>query len=84
MDMRSHELNYCENPRVPCRNAFLGCEVFIRLKSRHLHENVTGDRQIRSCLYVGGRGVHLDLDEDDLPCPWTAEVLQSIDISLPY
>ncbi len=73
MLLRKHEVERCENRRVPCRNQCLGCNVMVRLRERDLHEQVDGKRQLRYALYLGSHGAHLAIQEDDIPCPWTAE-----------
>jgi hypothetical protein len=71
--LQKHELNNCINRKVPCRNAHLGCEVMVRHKIRHKHEEVDGKAKIRYTLYLTGEGSYLDLAEDDVRCPWTCE-----------
>lgn len=73
MDFRRHEVELCANRKVHCRNHALGCCVMVRLKERNLHEVVDGRKYTRNCLHLNGQGAHLVLDEDDVPCPWTAE-----------
>ncbi len=74
MYLRKHERELCGNRRVHCRNHALGCGVMVRMKDRALHEHVDGSKAVRSALYLPSHGAHLAVKEDDLPCPWTAEV----------
>jgi hypothetical protein len=74
MDLRKHDREHCTNRKVPCRNHPLGCAVMVRMKDRALHEHVDNERAVRTALYMSGHGAHLSVQEDDLPCPWTAEV----------
>lgn len=74
MYLRKHERELCGNRRVHCRNHALGCGVMVRVKDRALHEQVDGSKAVRSALYLPSHGTHLAVREDDLPCPWTAEV----------
>lgn len=75
LQLRKHERNLCINRRVPCRNQAVGCNVMVRLGERALHEHVDGSKQTRSTLYMASHGACLSLQEDDIPCPWTAEVI---------
>lgn len=77
MYLRKHERELCGNRRVHCRNHALGCGVMVRMKDRALHEQVDGSKAVRSALYLPSHGAHLAVKEDDLPCPWTAEVSRS-------
>lgn len=72
--LRKHERELCSNRRVRCRNHALGCGVMVRLKDRAQHERVDTSKAVRSALYLPGHGAHLAVGEDDVPCPWTAEV----------
>ena len=45
----------------------------VRPSTRAQHEDVEADAHARSCLYLGGQGTHLLLQEDDVPSPWTVE-----------
>ncbi len=74
MNLRKHERELCPNRRVPCRNHALGCTVMVRLRERALHELVDGNKALRPALYLPSHGAHLAIREDDIPCPWTAEV----------
>ena len=74
-NLSKHESNECVNRKVPCRNAHLGCTTMVRSKDRARHEEVDGKSKIRYCLYLSGEGSYLDLSEDDLRCPWTAEFM---------
>ena len=78
MLLRKHERELCANRRVRCRNHPLGCQVMVRLRERHHHERVDGNKAVRTALYMGSHGAHLALREDDLPCPWTAEVRRCV------
>lgn len=73
MFLKKHEQTECANRLVPCRNWHLGCPVQVRVKERHLHEDVTIDNTLRSCLYFGGGGARMSLEEDDIVPPWTVE-----------
>jgi len=74
MYLRKHERELCGNRRVHCRNHALGCGVMVRMKDRALHEYVDGNKAVRTALYLPSHGAHLAIGEDDLVCPWTAEV----------
>lgn len=74
MLLKKHEQNECGNRRVPCRNWHLGCPVQVRMNERYLHEDVTIDNSLRSCLYLGGCGARMNLEEDDIVPPWTVEL----------
>ena len=73
MFLKKHEQTECANRLVPCRNWHLGCPVQVRVKERHLHEDVTIDNTLRSCLYFGGGSARMNLEEDDIVPPWTVE-----------
>lgn len=70
---RRHENELCGNRLVPCRNQHLGCAVMVPLAERAMHELVAEDYQ-RFSLYLPGHGMHLAIEENDIACPWTAEV----------
>ena len=59
--------------QAPCKNHYLGCRVMVRPSTRAQHEDVEAEAHARSCLYLGGQGAHLLLQEDDVPSPWTVE-----------
>jgi hypothetical protein len=63
----------CSNRKVHCKNHSHGCDVMVRLNDRKKHEEVDGDKNIRSALYFDGDGASMSIGEDDIPCPWTAE-----------
>lgn len=63
----------CTNRRVHCKNHSHGCDVMVRLNDRKKHEEVDGGKSIRTALYFDGDGACMSINEDDIPCPWTAE-----------
>ena len=75
MQLRKHEKELCANRRVHCRNHPLGCTVMVRLRERAQHERVDTQKAVRTALYMPSHGAHLAIQEDDIPCPWTAEVI---------
>ena len=84
MSLRKHERELCVNRRVHCRNHPLGCNVMVRLKDRALHEQVDDSKALRSALFMPSHGAHLSVAEDDISCPWTAEVRTNIVCSIFY
>jgi hypothetical protein len=73
MYLQKHEQEECKNRKVPCRNHLLGCEVLVRLKDRKNHEDVSNSIKPRSCLFFDGCDTVMELNEDDIPPPWTIE-----------
>lgn len=79
-DWRRHETELCENRLVPCKNCHFGCEVMVPMKEKQLHELVD-ESYARHGVYFNGLGSHLNINENDIICPWSAEVSISIAFS---
>ncbi len=69
---RQHNREKCPNRLVPCRNHHLGCPILVPLRERHLHEHVDENYE-RYSVYFPGHGAYLNVSENDVVEPWTAE-----------
>ena len=61
MKLKEHEIQECENRKVPCRNWHLGCTVQVRERDRAIHEDATLDNTMRSCIYFGGGAARMEI-----------------------